>query len=78
MRVPNSQRAKRTRAPAWGAVGAAAGGASATGAGAGCGMGITGAADAGRMLGTNGASPCGFLSRLPMFESSMLGWSASW
>jgi hypothetical protein len=38
---------------------------------------MIGAAEAGRTLGTSGASPCGFLSRLPMFESSTIGWSAN-
>ena len=41
--------------------------------GPGTGMGTMGAAEAGRMLGTKGTSPCGFLSRLPMFESSIAG-----
>jgi hypothetical protein len=44
----------------------------------GTGIGIIGAAEAGRILGTSGASACGFLSRLPIFESSMIGCSASW
>jgi hypothetical protein len=76
--VPNSHFHKRTSAPscaiAAGAMGAAARGA--TGA-SGTGIGIMGAAEAGSMLGTSGASLCGFLSRLPILESSMLGWSAS-
>jgi hypothetical protein len=36
-------------------------------------MGTMGAVDAGRMLGTNGTSPGGFLSRFPMFSSSTMG-----
>jgi hypothetical protein len=72
--VPKSHFQSRTRAPSWGTSGTAA---TTTGAASGTGMGMMGAAEAGRMLGTRGASLCGFLSRLPMFESSMLGWSAS-
>jgi hypothetical protein len=36
-----------------------------------------GAVEAGRMLGTSGTSPGGFLSLFPMFESSTTGWSAN-
>jgi hypothetical protein len=70
--LPNSQRHRRTKAPACGA-------ATGTSAGAGVdtGIGMMGAADAGKMLGTKGTSPCGFLSRFPIFESSTTGWSAS-
>lgn len=39
------------------------------------GIGTMGDAEAGKMLGTTGASPGGFLSRSPMFESSMPGCS---
>jgi hypothetical protein len=42
-------------------------------AAAGTGIGTMGAVEAGRMLGTSGTSPGGFLSRLPIFESSTLG-----
>ena len=65
--LPNNQRQKRTKAPACGAdTGSAAGGVD-------TGIGMMGAAEAGKMLGTKGTSPCGFLSRLPIFESSMEG-----
>jgi hypothetical protein len=64
--LPNSQRQNRTNAPTCGA-------AASTGAGAGTGIGIIGAAEAGKILGTRGTSPCGFLSRFPIFESSTMG-----
>jgi hypothetical protein len=67
--LPNRKRQKRTNMPACGTTTAGGG----SGVGSGTGMGITGAAEAGKMLGTSGTSPCGFLSRLPIFESSMLG-----
>ena len=63
---PNSQRHSLTSTPTWAVCTAA-------GAAAGTGIGITGAAAADNKLGTNGTSPGGFLSRLPMFESSTLG-----
>jgi hypothetical protein len=67
--LPNSQRHKRTNTPGCGAAATGTG----AGAGAGTGIGMMGAADAGKMLGTTGTSPCGFLSRFPIFESSTLG-----
>jgi len=66
--VPNSQRHKRTNAPRCGAV---AGAGTATGSAEG--TGTMGEAEAGKTLGTTGASPGGLLSRLPMFESSRIG-----
>jgi hypothetical protein len=70
--LPNNHFHNRTTAPSW-TVSTGAGAGSATGTGTGIGIGMMGAVDAGRMLGTNGASPCGFLSRLPMLESSRTG-----
>jgi len=70
--VPNSQRQKRTNAPRCGAV-AAAGAATGAATGSAEGTGTMGEAEAGKMLGTTGASPGGLLSRLPMFESSRIG-----
>ena len=64
--LPNNQRQKRTKAPACGADAGSA-------ARVATGIGMMGAAEAGNMLGTRGTSPCGFLSRLPIFESSMEG-----
>ena len=72
--LPNSHFHILTNAPSWTTSTVAGGGAAGV---SGTGMGITGAAAAGRMLGTNGASPCGFLSRVPMFVSSTVGWSAN-
>ena len=69
--LPNSQRQNLTRAPICGTSGAGAGGAAITGSTTG--MGMIGEVEAGNMLGTNGVSPTGFLSRLPMFESSSVG-----
>jgi hypothetical protein len=64
--LPNNHRQRRTKAPSCGADTGSA-------AGVDTGIGIMGAAEAGNMLGTKGMSPCGFLSRLPIFESSMEG-----
>lgn len=69
--LPNNHRQRRTNTPSCGT--AATGAVAGAGAGAGSGIGTIGAAEAGRMLGTNGTSPWGFLSRLPIFESSTLG-----
>jgi hypothetical protein len=74
--APNSQRHNRSNAPTCGAAGAAI--ATATGASSGTGTGTIGDADTGKMLGTTGASLGGFLSRLPMLVSSMVGCSAIW
>lgn len=71
-RVPNNHFHRRTSAPSRATSTGAGGGVGASGTG----IGMRGAAEAGRMLGTNGASLCTFLSRLPIFESSRTGWSA--
>jgi hypothetical protein len=71
--LPNNQIHRRAKIPRVGPAGTAATATGAGAAGSGTGSGAIGEADVGKMLGTSGASVCGFLSRLPMLESSKCG-----
>ena len=73
--LPNNHSHTRTKIPfvGWGAITTGAGRGVGSGAASGVGIGTIGAAEAGSMLGTSGASLGGFLSRLPMLESSSTG-----